>query len=45
MHIIFDDNEPGNKTPEQSERFVDIKVPEDTSEPNQITESEDSPEA
>jgi len=44
MYIKFDDKEPGIKTPEQGESFADIQVPEDTSEPDQITESEDSPE-
>jgi hypothetical protein len=45
MHVKFDDKEPGSKTPEQNESFVDIQVPEDTPEPDQIAESEDSPEA
>jgi len=45
MHIKFDDKDPGNKILEQNESFADIHVLEDTSEPNQITESEDTPEA
>jgi len=45
IDIKFDDKEPRNKTPEQGESFADIQVPEDTSEPDQIIESEDSPEA
>jgi len=45
MHVKCDDKDPGSKTPEQDESFDDIQVTEDTSEPNQIEESEDSPEA
>jgi hypothetical protein len=45
MHVKFDDKEPGNKTPEQGESFADIQVLEDTSELEQILESEDSPKA
>jgi len=45
MHVKFDDKEPGNETPEQDESFVDIQVPEDTSEPDQTIESEDRLEA
>jgi hypothetical protein len=44
MHIKFDDKEPGSKTPEQDESFADIQVPKNTPEPDQIAESEDSPE-
>ena len=44
MHIKFDDKQPGNEAPEQGEIFVDMQVPEDTSEPDQISESEESPE-
>jgi len=42
MHIKFDDNEPGSNTPEHGESFADIQVPEDTSEPDQTQESEES---
>jgi len=45
MHVKFDDKEPGYETPEQHESFPDIQVPEDTSEPDQNSESEDSLEA
>ena len=45
MHVKFDDKKPVNKTLEQGERFVDMQVPEDTSKPDQISESEVSPEA
>jgi hypothetical protein len=45
MHVKFDDKEPGSKTPEQDESFADIQVPKNTPEPDQIAESEDSPEA
>jgi len=45
MHVKFDDKESGNETPEQDESFVDIQVLEDTSEPDQTSESEDSPKA
>jgi len=44
MHVKFDDKEPGSETPEQDESFAEIQLPEDTSEPDQIVESEDSPE-
>jgi len=45
MHVKFDDKEPGNETPEKDESFVDIQDSEDTLEPDQIDESEVSPEA
>jgi len=45
MHIKFDDKESGNETPEQGESFVDIQVPEDTSEPDQTPDSDDCSEA
>jgi len=45
MHVKFDDKEPGNEIPKQGESFADIQVPESTSEPNQTSKSEDSPEA
>jgi len=45
MHVKFDDKEPGSETPEQDESFEDIQATEDTSEPDQIEESKDSPEA
>jgi len=45
MHIKFDDKELGNKTPVEGESFADMQVPEITSEPDQITKYEDSPEA
>jgi len=45
MHTKFADKEPGSETPEQDERFSDIQATEDTSEPDQIEESEDSLEA
>ena len=45
MHVKFDDKEPGIKTAEQDESFAEIQVPEDTLEPDQIAESEESPEA
>jgi len=44
MHVKFDDKEPGNETPEQDESIADIQVIEDTPEPDQTVESEDSPE-
>ena len=44
IHVKFDDKEPGSKTPEQDESFAEIQVHEDTPEPDQIAESEDSPE-
>jgi len=43
MHVKFDEKEPGNETPKQDESFADIQVPEDTSEPDQTSEYEDSP--
>jgi len=45
MHVKFDDKESGNETPKQDESFADIQVSEDTSKPDQTSESEDSPEA
>ena len=45
MHVKFDDKEPRNETPEQGESFSDMQVSEDTSEPDQTLESEESPEA
>jgi len=45
MHVKFVDKEPGNETPEQGESVVDMQVPEDTSEPDQTLEYEESPEA
>jgi len=45
MHVKFDDKEPRSETPEQDESFADIQVTEDTSEPGQTEESEDSPKA
>jgi len=45
MHIKFDDKEIGNETPEQGESYADMQVPDDTAKPDQISESEDSPEA
>jgi len=45
MHVKFDDKEPGSETPEQDESFADIQATEDTPEPDQTEESEDSPEA
>jgi len=44
MHVKFDDKEPGSETPEQDESFADIQATEDTLEPDQTEESEDSPE-
>jgi len=44
MHVKFDNKEPGNETPEQGESFADIQDSEDTPEPDQIDESEVSPE-
>jgi hypothetical protein len=44
MQVQFDDREPGSKTLEQDESFTEIQVLEDTAEPDQIAESEDSPE-
>ena len=44
MHVKFDDKEPGNETPQQDESFADIQDPEDTLEPDQTIDSEDSPE-
>jgi len=44
MHVKFDDKEPGNETLEQDESFADIQDSEDTPEPDQIDESEISPE-
>jgi len=45
MHVKFDDKEPGNEILEQGESFADMKVPEDTSEPDQTSKSKESPEA
>ena len=45
MHVRFDDKEPGSETSEQDESIAEIQVPEDTLEPDQIVESEVSPEA
>jgi len=45
MHVKFDDKEPGNETPKQSEIFADMQVPEDTSEPDQTPESGESSKA
>ena len=45
MHIKFDVKEPKNETSEQGESFADMQVPEDTSEPVQNSDSEESPEA
>ena len=45
MHVKLDDKEPGSKTLEQYESFIDIQATEDTSEPDQTEESENSPEA
>jgi len=45
MHVKFDDKEPGSETSEQDESFADIQVTEDTLEPDQTVESEDSPKA
>jgi len=43
-NVKFDDKEPGNETLEQDESFADIQDSEDTPEPDQIDESEVSPE-
>ena len=43
MHAKFDDKEPGNETPEQGESFADVQVPEDSSEPDQTSDSDESP--
>ena len=45
MHVNFDDKEPGSESPEQDESFADIQATGDTSEPDQIEESEVRPEA
>jgi len=45
VHVKFDDKERGNEIPEQGESFADMQVPENTSEPDQTSESEESPEA
>ena len=45
MHVKFDDKEPGNETLEKDESRAEIQVTEDTSEPDQISDSEVSPEA
>ena len=45
MHVKFDDKELEDKTSKQGESFAEIQVPEATPEPDQIAESEDSPEA
>jgi len=45
MHVNFDEKEPGNETPEHDESCADIQITEDTSEPDQISDSEVSPEA
>jgi len=45
MHVKFDDKDPGSETPEQDESYEDIQVTEDTPEPDQTEESEDSPKA
>ncbi len=44
MHVKFDDKELEDKTSKQDESFAEIQVPEVTPEPDQIAESEDSPE-
>ena len=44
LWVKFDDREPGSETPEQDESFAYIQVTEDTSELDQIEESEESPE-
>jgi len=44
MHIKFDDKEPRNEIPEQVESFVDIQVPEDSSELDQIPKFDESPD-
>jgi len=44
MHINFDDKEPGSEILELVESFADIQVSEETSEPDQTTKSDDSPE-
>ena len=45
MHVKFDDKELEDKTSKQGESVAEIQVPEATPEPDQIAESEDSPEA
>ena len=45
MHVKFDDKEPGSETPQQDESVADIQVTEDTPEPIETDEYEDSPEA
>jgi len=45
MHIKFDDKKPGSEIPELVESFADIQVSEKHSEPDQILESDESPEA
>ena len=44
MHIKFDDKEPRSKIPELVESFANIQVSEESSEPNQTLESDESPE-
>ena len=43
MHVKFDDKELGDKTSKQNEGSAEIQTSEDTSEPDQIVESEESP--
>ena len=45
MRIKFDDKEPGSEILELLESFADIQVSEDTLEPDQILESNESPES
>ena len=45
MHVRFDDKEPGDKTPEQDENFAGSEESDDDSEPNQISELNDTSEA
>jgi len=42
MHIKFDDKEPESEIPELVECFADIQVFEESSEPNQTLESDES---
>jgi len=45
MHIQFDDKELGSEIPELVESFADIQVSEETLEPDQIPDSEETLEA
>ena len=45
MHVKFDDKEPRDKTPEQNENFAGSEESDDYSEPDKISELNDTSEA